>query len=1113
MSDIDKIWLNVSVSAVTKTYGHAVSRSNKKHTAHSKKNEDVLRKLTDLIKKSEDENLKALWECELFKQEDSSYPILKSLTQKQLIAVFDICSKAISLARHPLSSEGNSLSELINLIKDQSKYYVAQARFQESDYENIETNAFAENPSKEDSELVVAFGMLGFNITRNGNKWGLSSQKQSDDKKFKIGNKTFEFGGELVKNFVDNYLNSGDRKGRRITPEGVFTVYRKQMENAVIHISGQDNGLKESSLKLLSDHMLTLTSNPKRDNSFSMWDFERLCDDNLITIYSKIAAKKDKYKMDILSPLEGGDGKLIIENVILTNVRLKEKLEKLEHYSEDIVESIKEVLGKDNQNSIETYLSDYDNMLDKLDRAYKSKQLSDLQYQEMTKKLQEARSKFVKKFFESQGYSIELEGDEIKISHNGMEISKDNPIYDDVLKAYQSYTGNSSDNSKDDNQEEQEKDQEEDKIKHLQTILETKLPDVFEVFYSYYASADENSPMYSNHIGPIDHYQQFHFACYMFGEDNDGLRPFRKALQDYQRENNIATEEDALEPYLNNVLCKPFEFADSNGNITARSFYDKEIMKLAYNEVLYQKNPNKENKEEHDNQVKNLSDNFYNQLVMLDMATEAIARNADDYVTYIDKDTSPEDKRVLLKKYLDQIKPEQIASVDDAKRELVRKRYENGVLRYLSNPDYDLIRQGTTPSNESLIKAFEKYRNDLAQRQKDNDSELTQNGEKVVDHANREGSKSLEETKQQDPLVNEYKYGDKYPADDAEAKFLKAMKPYCNKYLIKNFIDPILKSIKNTTIREEISAEDVAKGKGTDIGDKKEVNLSEVGGDNNSGAGDNSLEENETKKNDQSSETNDTKQSADDKKKKQDIVVDKRQQDSMIFMLGSIICDFGIQNDGNRPGEKELSNIFRCVSSVDQDDQMQELFGKAEDGTDFRDYLRDLIFEIARGNRNYRTYESINKRLQEGIAKYNLKIEGNQFLNNIINGFKYITPEVILYLFAPTSKVIKQDGNTIIRIGELLKSDEFEEFRNCKTDQERRECAKKILESKGINIQEEHECITMLISEVFNIERKNGSVNARVGNIKESLKNRDSHLQFEYADNYGIDNEDSEMGE
>lgn len=427
----------------------------------------------------------------------------------------------------------------------------------------------------------------------------------------------------------------------------------------------------------------------------------------------------------------------------------------------------------------------------------------------------------------------------------------------------------------------------------------------------------------------------------------------------------------------------------------------KDSIREAY--IATHPNENLQSKLPDGKKIKDVENTFDEAVLLLDVATTSFS--PDEVLYYMDS-SNPRGARTSI--VVDKVKKakEQIAKFtpeQKAKRmELAKKRQKNRMLRNILNytglPKNIADIEKNNNLDPIVSSAIERYLDEKAAGQHQNDEELQGEGEPTVD--DDPGS-----AKPKKPPITLDKL---YPQPPDVEAFLKKMKPYSGKVLIKNFLKPLLKDIRKMEIT--IKDDDEATS----------GNNGQIKGDNGQDKGD------------------------DNGQKPQGGVTDNQprprlltqsQYEASAFISGDLKLKAIANNtnvDSKNKNQKfvNLSMVMSVLATSDnkQDSQGDQLLSKKDaNGKDARDHLRKVALDILNNK-----YKDDLSKISEDVKQILIQAgfaEGQTYVSNFVDGFSLLTPELLIKLLDKTNTL---DGNKLV-VGDKLP----EGLENCANDAER----------------------------------------------------------------------------
>ena len=228
-----------------------------------------------------------------------------------------------------------------------------------------------------------------------------------------------------------------------------------------------------------------------------------------------------------------------------------------------------------------------------------------------------------------------------------------------------------------------------------------------------------------------------------------------------------------------------------------------------------------------------------------------------------------------------------------------KKRHEAGVVGSVINQKWSEAKvadneKGQGPLISSAVEAFLEAQ---AKNQERNNAELAAAGEPIVDNGEKNAEKGNTTKDQKDP-----KYGDLFPSGPDVNKFLKKMKPYSAKALIKCFIDPLLKSLDSVKINMKAYYEKVENSSRVNYTNEIINNFEENTDENNNNV---EIENDNNITNPQEIE-----------EQKNVVKITQRDFEASAFMPGAIALERMANESDANPNTRKLAYLFKILSST-----------------------------------------------------------------------------------------------------------------------------------------------------------------------------------------------------
>ncbi|MBQ7352133.1 MAG: hypothetical protein IJW59_04695 [Clostridia bacterium] len=980
----------------------------------------------------------------------------KKMNREQLMALSSMVSAINLYAEKGLDS---TAKVLVEALIDQEMYFKAYGElgnFGSLAYTDLvaqidagKTNASDEllrSPIKEDMDLALAFKSIGIDISFDYTKHQWKWENQDTYKDSKVGIKIpgkeeyFKFADDQIKNIIQNYFNNPNgRNSKVITPDALYSAYKR---------------LCLEQVESLPDKQIIQTGISKQSQAFGTttdsWKVDRLLNPDFIHSFARKAALKSIYDSRFTECIKDKGlsdrfKEYNQDDIISTTTKFKRHsqgfyaLGKFENIINDfqmeISESVSFTLGDD-------YVALCDNQIAALQKKLKDgEKISDNEQElhpetnAITKQiiaLQRAKEEFalnvefqrlyMETYVEKNGSSMtpdlvkEASGNAcgLMLSY-GVDGNIDFPQRNDdkIFGAVQKTLIDRIQEIKSQNIT-QETSSQQSPAEKVNQVLSEMLPDIGGGFFAQLEDKDR---------ADIVKAWKLELATAFWNEGNVFGEGYKEFVE--EQEKKTPKGDTSIEAFADSIVGQTPTGEDS--------LFTKEDIVLGY--AAHSKDPAKSN------EIDAIQNNWRKYLLLLDRATRLMS--SEEYVEYANPETSEQRRTEIVSEKINEAKK----SIDDKKPEPTEEEYKLAEQRHKNN----LLRRMTYAQEQSLPEeanveksAMKRYMDALSKDQSALDKAIQESGGLPVDFGNvkmQEAQNELEES--QDETQKKTKtFKDLYPSAPDNEAFMKAMKPYCKKYLIKNFIKEILKKLENLKFPVSSGSASSAQTNGnqTQENDGDEVTVDDdaekqAGGNGTTPIGGNSPQ------------TNPQGEPASNLPK----TITQSEFEAMCFMPGAVMLNKLYESsDPKSQDVKSVLDLFRLLSG----DTKIEVGSKVIEGKTCIDALRHLALSVLQDKTLSQDPDKGLPKLMESLDKikkdYEIQDE-KLFDENVINGFKNLTPELMALMFAPCSEVVKNGENVTIEIGEkLVKGDLFKDVVPMQSNEERLNGIKEILSTNNM---------------------------------------------------------------
>jgi len=1053
--------------------------------------------------------------------------VLNTLTTKQLVKLSELMSSMTRIANETKRVAGNAtlvsagiydnLKEALELceqaIIDTSGNFLKMGEIDQftSDkiqgvLDSIDKGEFANEgsffvASDADLELVAALKLCGVNleaqeIDRNGVKfrqWKLPDDYKNEFAMTTADGQSFTFEREQVEGLLQNYLNvlETDRKGKVITADGLLKVFMQTAERSMAD--------KNNSTLVKEQIKLAIATQEKIYNANSdEFKLALMIEENsimklaqkqsLINVYNQ---QLEKIKEEeLFSGFSEELDESLNDNKILSSKeeRLRKKLYKLESLAENAQDFI--VSNLDNKNKT-NYYDEYSNLLGRLNARKNEPGMMD-----KINALKNARDLFQANVSFQEEYIRQEIGDGVVASEDVISASKQASHFkverqnSGVLNLVDMGNTNEKAQSVMDILRErvQKSNMAEAPIQPTMNGVEIEvLPNIFMEYSNVIADFDV---LGQNYIDSLNGIMNEGMAGYLFRPGQLLDRAYNEFIN--KPENKGKTFDDFIQKYTNTA---------------PESMFDAESLKAGF--VL--NHPDKADEIGVDaKKSENINKSFKNHLLLLDLATQGLT--AEEVSKYLDPSYPEESRYKMIEAKIKDANNlvSKMNTSDYAKAvTIAEKRLKNGVMKqYLSAYMPKVIEaEGEVGTGSHLTDALHGYVQELGKVQDKNNEALLANGEKIVDlNKKLEFDKEKVEQSEEENKSKPLKYKDLYPSAPSTEKFLKKMKPYYGKNIVKFFIEPLLDDIEN----KEINMDEYNRNKkAVQYQPKKESSENKAENKNPENEGNQEEEEQEAETEEQKEkivptqpEPRTPENSPIQPQKKAPVAIKQRTFEAGTFMPGYFMLEKLQHEDAFKqdPLIQKLKDTIGYMCSTDGLMNSEQFCQKNSSGKDFRDDMRQIALNIC-GGKYKDNPAQIKADLDVSATKYGIALDDPKFVD-VKTSFDLITPEFLNFVFAPSSEYNQQSGT--IKIGANLP---IEELSQTTSDRERRNVMSNfyLRESFKPNRRDDAEALRMLI---FDIYRENKSV--KTEEIKKAFETH-TLTDAEYANIEEILKEDNGM--
>lgn len=430
-------------------------------------------------------------------------------------------------------------------------------------------------------------------------------------------------------------------------------------------------------------------------------------------------------------------------------------------------------------------------------------------------------------------------------------------------------------------------------------------------------------------------------------------------------------------------------------------FFDADILRDAYIE----NNPNsefaKENKEGFTQSTQERNKSFDKQLVLLDMAASSFT--PEEAAKYYDDSTPESVKEALIKEKVkaavsdfNTLKPEEI----EKKSKEAEARHKNSILKKLVSEGVgSQIVEFESRLGDGKFKMsamLEKYLDTLDKEQAVHNQLLNRNGRpilgpelKVKEEKTEENPEEKKETKKKTT------YNDIFPFPPSKEKFMKQMKPFSGKEIVKFFIEPLLDDIKKIEV------------------DMDKYNASKIDHDASMMAAAQTDAIENANANDQAhsgSQKTQSETQANTKTENLKVTIKQSDFEAKVFIPASHVLR-NIVKSGASPEMQSLSALMDYVAQ--------------QESNPMKDCMRHIIFDMVTGK--YSNSSAIVKEFENLTSKYP-DILSAVGISKFKNAFEHMSPSLAFELLSYSSEYDATAGKLKIGkklpITELLKVEE-----------------------------------------------------------------------------------------
>lgn len=1021
--------------------------------------------------------------------------VLSNLNEKQLKALGTFVSKIDYLdersASHLsngdpyLASQNEELRDIYkSALEEMSPYFEGAniAKMFGADTIKSDINQLNSNiPTPADLQLVEAFKRIGVNLSLHVNgasiKWEYDQPKKLDpnaDRSAQL-EEMFRFNEQEVKAFTQGYLDKplNERNGKVITPDGLFRVYKERGQNIIgdRHKNGQITDNERN--MLLADFQTKCHGNTTKDSNWEMGlltsqeyivktaqslALQEIAHDTLgaysnggvLDIQSEFQEKLNENKLyntmpdrrDILGNLSSqctASADIIQNNVMASGLpdiesRYDNLISTLENRQKTLLDGVADpvALGKI-EGQIELLKASKENLLINVEfmknfamqnagNADKGQIMNDLQ-------------------FSSERYWVNSNngGFEVVDRHSGV-INANNIGASANKQRAQDALANAIKArvlAKSKSGEVNTADLDEKTKASVQKMYDSGLLTyLIENQDGALGFADSMNDMYKLKVSEI-----------LFEDGN----PFDVMANDYFAKNPGKS--------FNDFVSEQLPMADEKDG-----FFDRKSLLAAYESRQVEKGEKDKVSDASANHINGVNEKYGESLVIMDRVLNSLT--PEELANFHDPTYPSSAKSALINQKVIEAKRAPISATNGNKEyESAKAKYNNGVLANLLSTNLDDIKdmESETMTNGAISNILQKYINQLAPQA---------------------GASASAPIQQKDKYV---KYGDLRQKTVDLIKFEKAMKGYSSKELKKKFIKPLLAALKGKVMlnvsayernkqalqggQPKFKQPDPPKDPGRPVDDQSldpNDNQNQQPPQQPPQNPQNPQPQNPQPQNPSNPLDNSNQNSAQTQPQKKNLR--KRELEASAFLPASCMIDKVIadvtKNQGptapNLGGLNDLKQAFTCLSSIDNlgNDYSKQL----PDGTDFRDACRNIAFDICKGV--LKDPKDVQDRLTDAVNTYN--IPQSDFLNNLQNGFRSLTPELMNYLFdfSSDSKMVQNaSGNQVNKL--TLGSKLPRGLDACKTDAERQALIKNYMEKNLINYNEGTQLLDMLVNDIY----------------------------------------------
>lgn len=865
-------------------------------------------------------------------------------------------------------------------------------------------------PSAQDLEIVSVLKMAGFDLQFKDNLWSFNNTPNANDFVLfapKKGDKPIQvFGLQNVKFLLDNYLNvpQAQRK-QKVLPDKLFKVYVEEYESQLKKGRPQgsnDFGLIDQEVARVGRQFSTKSDEFKivtmLDRDTMVRNAQKMAIANAFKMivdgsgFEKVGDSIQKMVLSVpnnpaYSKLVKSLGKMVpmvdkLENQLEDAVTFEGEYHKdfVAEYDREI-EYLKRVGKPDFARAVEKTKMEFQETV-VIQQLYWESKLKDIvsNPSNSENKGNLFQSDIIKFMNESVGYLVQENEQGEFVMANGesiLEFLQKNNLSSDTynnlkkrIEEKKSLTPTSGDEGKGANEPEvSESENKEEQKKESKQIK--KYPNIFFDYSALVQGVDFSSERnfvldYSNIQLYKEMWKKYHYFDAEF-EFYKTKNPTNPTIDGFIQDLKDRNEKCSKDP----------EFA-------GQPLFDPELVEDAY----YLANPTIQNDEKRNRAQKKIEE-FENHLLMSDLILQSFTpEQVEKYNDMPDsvKSTFLKDKYDKAKVLFDELKKDE--GNYKAALELAKKRHENGIVGSVINTKYSDFADKKGP----ITSAVDAFLKDCKVAQGKNNKDLANAGEPTIIDFDKDEPENENDKK---PT-----FGDIYPSGPNVNKFLKAMKPYSSKAIIKYFIEPLL-------IDMEAVEFDKAK-----------------------------LQEKMAPSSEPISEPRESLQNQEEaiKNAQEQYKITQRDFEASVFMPGSIVFSRLKNKQDKISNIDDLSLVFDYLSSTNKEMQKGK---ETEEKKDCRDALRAFALGICSEKQDKdvtpeERSKKVSAKVQEILTQY--EVQDEEFVTKIKNGFSNITPALMVEVLTPISNLNGQTNN--LEVGSYLP---VEKLMMCQNDNQRRE--------------------------------------------------------------------------